>query len=280
MKRHPDSPVTADDLDAWARQILQSRKYRQLGIPEQTVRDLLERALVVHSSPKEALKETRQKLHNIMAPYLEELDYAQAQVALDEAFDGGDPQAVKTACERLLAAHASTRERLPRLEEFYARIFAVTGVPGAILDLACGLNPLAFPWMGLPLTTRYQAYDIHRPRVELIQYYFQRQGLEPLAQLQDILVDPPPQEAEVAFFFKEAHRFEQRQRGANRPFWQALRVRYLVVSLPASSLTGRHSLAEGQRRLVYGALQGLPWKVTEWLIGNELVFCIDKSHGA
>lgn len=279
MNPKPDPQTPADDLFTLARQILQSRKYRRLGIPEQTVQDVLARALAVHGSRKEALKAARQKLHNIVAPYLGDLDYDQARASLDRAFGSRDPQAVKAACERLLAAHASTRERLPILEEFYARIFAFIGIPEVILDLACGLNPLAFPWMGLPATTRYHAYDIHRPRIELINHYFRLQGLPPLAAVQDILVEPPREEAQVAFFFKEAHRFEQRRPGANRPFWQALRVRWLVVSLPASSLTGRHHLAEQQRRLVYGSLQGLPWEVNELLIGDELVFCIDKSDG-
>ncbi len=36
------------------------------------------------------------------------------------------------------------------------------------------------------------------------------------ARVQDILIKPPDVEADIAFFFKEAHRFEQRQHGCNR----------------------------------------------------------------
>ena len=49
---------------------------------------------------------------------------------------------------------------------------------------------------------------------------------------------------------KEAHRFEQRQHGCNRAFWQALQVDTLVVSLPAVSLDGQRSLVERHQRLV------------------------------
>jgi 16S rRNA (guanine(1405)-N(7))-methyltransferase len=184
---------------------------------------------------------------------------------------------VKAACTAILTSHASTRERITILEEFYPRLFSCTGQPSVILDLACGLNPFTFPWMGLPLSTRYYAYDINRPRVALINHYFSLQGLTPLASTEDILVNPPQVGADVAFFFKEAHRFEQRQRGCNLAFWQALRVRYLLVSLPTSSLTGRHSLVDGHRKLVYSILTGQPWQVTEILFTNELVFCIDKG---
>ena len=170
-------------------------------------------------------------------------------------------------CAELLKTHASTRERLAYQSEFYAAIFAVTGMPKTILDLACGLNPLAFAWMGLPLTTQYHAYDLHQPRVELINHYFKLQGLAQLAEHGDILVHPPQIQAEVAFFFKEAHRFEQRRRGCNREFWLALNVNWLVVTLPASSLTGRHDLAVGHRKLVSETLAGLDWpmqRTTGW----------------
>jgi 16S rRNA (guanine(1405)-N(7))-methyltransferase len=257
--------------------ILSSRKYRHLGIPRETVRDLLEKELAAARSPKEAVKAVRHKLHNIIAPYLGDPAYLDAAQQIDAAFDSGDPAAVKETCARILAAHASTRERLPHLAEFYARIFAHTGLPDAILDLACGLNPLAFPWMGLPTGVRYHACDIHTPRVALINHYFTRQGLEPLAAVQDIIVTPPQVNAPVAFFFKEAHRFEQRQRGVNRAFWLALQVRWLVVSLPAASLTGRHDKSDQHRRLVYNTIAGLPWHVIEEQVGEEMVFLIQKG---
>jgi 16S rRNA (guanine(1405)-N(7))-methyltransferase len=93
----------------------------------------------------------------------------------------------------------------------------------------------------------------------------------------DILLNPPHQPADVAFFFKEAHRFEQRQKGCNRAFWLALNVRWLVVSLPATNLTGRFDLANRQRKLVKETLAGFDWPVTEIMVGNELIFCIRKE---
>ena len=96
------------------------------------------------------------------------------------------------------------------------------------------------------------------------------------ATYQDVLVTPPQAEGDVAFLFKEAHRFEQRQRGCNRALWLALKVPYLLVSLPPHSLSGQHNLVERQRRLVYATLAGLPWEVTEVSFENELVFVIKK----
>lgn len=266
------------DVDVIIAEILNSRKYRGLNLPEDTLRDLLEREMPRHRSGKDADKAVRQKLHNIIAPYLGDPDYPAAHESLAAAFATHDPNQIETACLDLLSAHASTRERIPHMRSFYSSIWQVTGVPQTILDLACGLNPFSWRWMGLPANIKYYAYDLHRPRIELIQHYFELEGLAPLAFCEDILVHPPQLAADVAFFFKEAHRFEQRQRGCNAAFWQALKARWLIVSLPASDLAGHHSLAEQHRQLVYTNLSGTNWPVTELQSGNELIFCIQKEN--
>ena len=254
-----------------------SRKYRSLDLPLETLRDLLEQELTKGRSGNAALQAVREKLHNIVAPYLGDPDYQAAAFMLDEAVRSHDENNIQAASLEILATHASTRERIPMLDSFYQRLWSVTGVLDSILDLACGLHPFGLPWMGLPLETQYHAYDLHTPRIELINHFFRLLGREPLAIVQDILVSPPKVQADVALFFKEAHRFEQRQKGCNRPFFEALNVRWLLVSLPAADLSGHHSMIDRQRSLMDSILAGLNWPVQELLIGNELVFCIRKK---
>ncbi len=266
------------DAVALAQPILTGRKYRGVDIPPATVIDLIQHGLDRGLKPEKAVDEAREKLHNIVAPYLGDPGYAQAFHELDEMEKIADQNACLDFCRRMLEAHASTRERLPVLEEFYRQIFAVTGRPDSLLDLACALHPFGWPWMKLPASTRYLAYDLHRPRVDLINRFFHTAGINGQAEYGDILLNPPSEMADAAFFFKEAHRFDQRQKGCNRAFWQALNVRWLVVSLPASNLTGRFNLADRQRKLVNETLSGLDWPVTEILVGNEMVFCIRKDN--
>ena len=275
LTRYNES-VLPSDIPEIVEEILASRKYRDLSIPAETLTDLISQEWPRHARRSDALQAIRRKLHNIIAPYLGDPDYPAAQAALSAAFASGLSDQVKTACLELLSAHASTRERLPLLETFYPRLWAVTGIPRTVLDLACALHPFGLPWMGLPADVRYHAYDLHQPRLDCINAFFSLQNLPPLAEKRDILVSPPDVEADVAFFFKEAHRFEQRQKGCNRAFWQALKVKTIIVSLPSSNLTGSHSMLEGQRILVERAVNGLDWKVTEILVGNEIIFCINK----
>jgi 16S rRNA (guanine(1405)-N(7))-methyltransferase len=280
MKKTVSQEAPAIDIRIYLDEIRASRRYKSLDLPESTLRDLVEQESLPGRTPKQIDKSVREKLHNIVAPYLGDPDYDLAEDEMQTAFASGQDSDLRKFCLEMLLSHASTHERCaayPDLGDFYRQIWAVTGLPGSILDLACGLHPFGLPWMGLPRSARYVAYDLHAPRVELIGHFLHGYQQAGGAYHRDILVEPPQEQAEVAFFFKEAHRFEQRQKGCNRAFWEALKVRWLLVSLPAASLTGRHDLAEKQRKLVHSTLAGLDWPVQELLLGNELVFCIRKS---
>jgi 16S rRNA (guanine(1405)-N(7))-methyltransferase len=266
------------DPSELANTILSSRKYRDLNLPSVTVIDLISRGLDSGMKPSQAVDDARNRLHNIIAPYLGDPDYEAASFQLNGFAQPPDPTWVKEFCLTLLQSHASTRERIPHMETFYREIFKVTGTPRSVLDLACALQPFAHPWMTLPTETEYLAFDLHQPRVDLINQFFSITGIRGKAIFGDILLDIPIQFADTAFFFKEAHRFEQRQKGCNRSFWQALNVNWLIVSLPATNLSGRFDLADRQRKLVSDTLIDLDWPVTEIQCGNELVFCIHKGQ--
>jgi 16S rRNA (guanine(1405)-N(7))-methyltransferase len=273
MSKHSLSEPEIEDL---VNTLVESKKYASLGLPKETVRDLILQELPRHKQVKQAVQVVRKKLHNIVAPYLGDPDYLQSEIMLTRLHQGKNQELVKEYCLEILDQHASTKERLSILDEFYPRLFEVTGLPNTILDLACGLHPFGLPWMNLPTTTTYFAYDLHKPRINLINTFFKLQNRPPNGVYQDILIQPPSQQADVAFFFKEAHRFEQRQRGCNRDFWLALQVKFLLVSLPIASLSGKHDLTDKHRRLIYETIQGLNWEVIEIPFKNELVFCIRK----
>jgi 16S rRNA (guanine(1405)-N(7))-methyltransferase len=269
--------LTSDAVKEITSRILTSRKYKGLSLPEETILDLINQSKKNARNSHEVEKTVRQKLHNIIAPYLESLNYEAAVLDL-QSIPPSDKASIEQFSLHMLESHSSTLERIPIMTDFYKKIFSFTGTPSQILDLACGFNPFSLPWMNIPLEINYHAYDLHQPRIDLINKYLTQIGRPPMAEKRDILVNPPKENADVAFFFKEAHRFEQRQHGCNRIFWESLNVRYLLVSLPAANLTGSRSMVEGQRILVERTLKGLPWIVNEITFGTEIVFCIDKGR--
>lgn len=270
--------ATPQSLEQMVQELAQSRKYRQLGICADTLRDVVAQETRAHPNQRTALDAARKKLHNIVAPYLGDPDYTQAAKRLDQAFQTRDTAQIRQACAEIMQAHVSTRERLPLLDELYPAIFSFTGAPHTILDLACGIHPLSFPWMGLSEPIHYYAYDILDNRVGFLNHFFELSGLHPSAKVQDILVNPPVETGDIAFIFKEVHRFEQRQRGITIRLLDALQVRFLVVSLPTQNMRGRIDFTESYRRMFYKILGQRPWQVDEIVFPGEMFFIIRKME--
>ena len=278
MKSAAKKGLSEEDITRMSERVLASRKYSAMDLPRETIEDLIRQEMAAGKHPGEVEKSMREKLHQIIAPYLGDPDYELEEKRLAEAAAQGE-DAVKDWCLRILSVHTSSKERIPYMAEFYSAIFERIGKPEAILDVACAFNPFAFPWMGLPKETSYHAYDLHTPRVHLLNSFFKVYGLKPLAETRDILLNPPDVPADAAFFFKEAHRFESRKKGCNRNFWISLPVNTIVVTLPAENLTGQHQMRERQRSLIEKNIDGLDWSVEETEIGNEMIFIIHKDAG-
>ena len=258
--------------------ILNSRKYRDLDIPCETVMQLLRLEIEKSGKLKSAIKNTKQKLHNIVAPYLGDPDYEEAVKQLNFVMETNNPEKEREFCRKMLNSHASTRERLPQLTDFYHSIFEITGKPASILDLACGLHPFSIPWMNLPELEKYCAYDLHQPRILLLQTYFDSKSWDGIALHQDILVEAPKEQAEVAFLFKETHRMESREKDCNVRLWDALQVDWLVVTLPAISLSHHHDLRKKHIAMVDDLLEKTHtlWNRIDIEVNQELIFCLQK----
>lgn len=262
-----------------------SRKYAHTS--EATVRAIAHQLAPQHRKAKALDKAVRKRLHGIVADHLGDPDYAALSTELVAAVRGGDRQRERELCEHALGAHLSTRERWPYVERFYAEIFALTGPPDSILDLACALGPLAMPWMGLPASAHYYAYDIHEPRVACIDAYLRARGQPGGAQVRDIVLDPVDcterPRAHVALLLKELHRLQRNYFGGHGgaeagPDWLAsIPARHLVVSLPAVSAHGGRRLTEPYRAMMARFIEGRGYAMQELLFPHEIVFCIDTA---
>jgi len=254
-----------------------SKKYQNAH--EETIRKLVEAEAKHYKTRRKIEKAVRKRLHNIMSFYIGDPNYDIAEAELTAAFQLGRREAIiQETCADILSSHVSTRERLSILDQFYSEIFRITGKPTAILDIACALNPLTFPWMGLPTTIEYHAYDIHERRIDFINTFFSLQGLPLLAKVQDVAFHFPEEIADVALFLKELPRFERNYGGLGLALLEALRVRYLVVSFPTVSFHGGRSLANHYRQFFHELIVGKRWPVVEIEFESELVFCADKGQ--
>jgi 16S rRNA (guanine(1405)-N(7))-methyltransferase len=262
------------DLDALVAEVLASSKYR--AVSPELVRAVGARELAARRSLREAVKETKGRLHQVAGAFLDRAPrYDSWLAALRDA--QGDDAALRAACRTIMAGHASTRERLPVVEPLYAAVFAALPPVGRIIDAACGLNPLAAPWMALAPGAQYLACDLYADMCAFVGAALPLLGLAGEAAVCDLAAAPPPWEADVALVLKLLPVLEQLRRGAGAELLRGLRAPRLVVSYPTRSLGGRNvgmAATYAAQLHAIAAAEGWPYERLEF--PGELIFVVTK----
>jgi 16S rRNA (guanine(1405)-N(7))-methyltransferase len=259
--------------------IQSSKKYATICVD--TIKRIGERELRKNTDIKVAIKATKKKLHQIFGCYTlgRKLDYDEIYENLKAAYDTQLETEIKRACRCVLMLHTSTKERITILEKFYNAIFDITGQPQIIIDIACGLNPLTLHWMDLKETTQYLAYDIDENAVDFINRYLKLTGLRSMALAQDVIIQPPMIEADVALLLKTIPCLERQEKGCSIRLMEALQTKHIVVSFPVKSVGGKSKgMPANYERMLYDLVRGKNWQVKKLPFETELTFLICKPE--
>lgn len=257
------------------------RASQNYGAVSQTlIESVGEAELNKRSSLKEAIKSTKNKLHQVGGAYLDqEPPYGQWIENLRAV--QGDPSAVRALCLEYMAKHASTRERLPILETFYSTLFNLLPPIRRIVDLACGLNPLALPWMPLPAGASYRAYDIYRDMTDFADGLIHLWGMDGGGFCRDILNDPPANQADLTLLLKAIPCLEQISKDAGKHLLDSIHSPWLIVSFPITSLGGKEKGMRAHYEAHFEALTaGRGWALQKVSFTTELVFVVRTNDGA
>ena len=224
-------------------------------------------------NPEDAVKRVKRRLHQVVGAFRG----APQRNAIEEAWNGDlTGSAFRAACIEALRGHASTRERIPHLESFYAGIWARTGVPARICDVGCGLNPLALPWMGIGDAT-YLATDVDQRPLQAVSAFFELVGQPHEVRTQDVVTEPPTDEADVALLLKLVTTLDRQDPQAATRILQTIRARHAVVSFATRSMGGR---GDGRDRIYRSRMERLVAEarhvsaVAEASVPSELVFVL------
>ncbi|MHB1296036.1 MAG: class I SAM-dependent methyltransferase [Anaerolineae bacterium] len=261
-----------DALEELVRTVLAAGKYRQVA-PD-VVRRIGARELAARRSLKEAVKATRNKLHQVGAAYQPER--ARYGAWLEELRRAPD---LRAACAGIMAQHASTRERLPILPIFYETVLAGLAPVRSVLDVACGYNPLAIPWMQpwLEPGAFYRAYDIYTDLAGFLNEAILLLGACPAAEARDVLAPLPADVVDVAYLLKAIPCLEQLEKDAGSRLLAGIPARHLVVSFPVHSLGGRaKGMPAHYEEHLSELTAGGGWDVRRHLFETELVFILSR----
>lgn len=293
-----------DLLDQLVTGVTANPKY--LPISPDLVRWIGARELGQQRNLKEAIKATRNKLHQVAGSYQDhKIHYAHCLAELAEAVEfAGQPDpllspktispVLRAALSSIMRRHASTLERLPILDEFYKQILGPIGPIQSVLDLACGLNPLAAAWMPLAPGAQYHAIDIYQDMIDFLNQVFvgapfigaleggthkgcPNGGIRGYAERANLLQGVPDQHYQVALLLKTLPCLEQVDKSISPRLLDAIQADHVVVSYPVTSLGGK---SKGMRSFYEAHFKNLvagrPWKIEKFDFSTELVFMVTR----
>lgn len=264
---HTDPKTILDELQA-------SKKYR--AVAEAVLVRTAAWAAERYPNPKDAVKAAKRKLHQVFSVFIDKLDVAKLGTVVDTMPYGAPLTDFRPPCRDILALHASTAERLDQIGDFYRTIFAITGAPKRVLDLACGLHPFAVPWMPFDAPPEYIAVDLHHGLTAVLGRFFDQAGIDGRAFCLDLVTEIPDTPADIAFLLKIVPCLEQQAKGSAAALLTRLNCRYAVVSFPLRTLGGRDvGMARHYQRTMAAILGTISREAERIEIGNELVYIIE-----
>ncbi len=268
--------VDEEDLAALVEAVTGSAKYA--AIAPDLIRSIGRRELDIRPRLKEAVKQTKRKLHQVAAAYLHvPIDYERALDDLREAKAAGGRQEMRDVCRELMRLHASTAERVPIMERFYRRVLRPLCPFRSLLDVACGLNPLSIPWMGIGSDVAYYGYEAYADMAAFLDQALALLEVPGCVEPQDVIAHPPVRVADVALVLKAIPCLEQVDKEAGATLLGALQARQVVVSFPVRSLGGRSKNMVANYEAHFRELvAGRRWSVTRFVFETELAFVVTK----
>ena len=280
------SQQPGDQLDQALAAILDARKYR--AIHPGLARDIAASELAKGRSPKEAIKAAKSQLHQSASSYIRrnlnfEDSLGQLQTAVDAAnrASNGGPSAdptVRTHLRHFMASHASTHERLPLLDSLYPQLFQRLPPVRSVLDVACGLHPLARPWMPLPPDISYFALDIFSDQILFLNRFFQLMGYAGTAVQRNALDGMSAPAADIAFLLKTLPCLEQIESGAGERLLHQIDAPVLIVSFPNHTLAGRkQGMAQHYAANFLSLIKKAGWQADSLSYPSELVYIVRKN---
>ncbi len=258
------------DVESLAAAVLATRKYG--AIAPEFVRRVAADELRRH--PKNALKATKNRLHQVAGAYLSvPPDYDSWLERLRMAA----PDERGEICRALMQTHASTRERLPILDEFYRTALADIAPVRSVLDVACGLNPLAIPFMPLADGATYYACDLYSDQADFFNAAFPLLGVSGSAWASDVTQTIPAQRVDLAMIVKAIPCLQQIDKGIGARLLEGIQADHLLVSYPVHSLGGAAKGMRANYEAQFSELvAGKGWTIRRYDFETELAFLVTK----
>ncbi|MBU0472036.1 MAG: hypothetical protein KKF89_03040 [Nanoarchaeota archaeon] len=225
------------------------------------------------SNYKITIKDVRKKLREIYGVFIEE-KYSKKEELLSKITAKNKDKILR----EILSLHKSSKERIPYYKKIYKKIFEITKKPESILDLACGLNPLSYEWLGCK--PRYVASDISSKDLSFIQTFFNKikiKGETERIDLTENIDYIQKKKFDICFLFKALDSIEARNRHASKKIIEKINSDWIVVSFSKVSLGGGKEIKKSKRNWFVNFLKKNNYHYEEFEIPNEYFIVVKKT---
>lgn len=251
-------------------EIKKNKKYSNLhpNIIERIVKKYLKK----YSDEATVAKHAKSELFKVHTSFFTKTNYERELQNLKVAYATGSQRKIKAMHEEILKRYDPRRVWLIE-ENFYEKLFEITGVPKTIVDIGSGLHPLVIPFMNFK--GEYYAYDVNKVEIDFLNEVFKLMNLPELAFWQDCISEPPKVKCDVAMLFKIATAFEWQEKGSFRRVVDKLNAKHIVISIP---MRGMQNLANEEKFFYTTMGESIKnYKVTKIVYPKELFFILEKQ---
>ncbi len=227
------------------------------GIPDSVVLEVLEKYNFKIQSKKDEkiiIKEVRNELRKLVGRFKTSKDpFKLVQ---------------ESNIEELLNYHSSTRERAGFYNKFKKLISGFKAK--SILDLGCGLNPIAIAKPGI----KYYAQDIDENNLRIIDSYFKKNKIPGKTILSDLRKPQKLPKADLCLILKVLDILKMPHKDV-KELLKSLNCKTLIISFPTITLSGKQ-MSKPKRKWLEYVLKELNYKFKILKSDNELFYVVNK----
>lgn len=177
--------------------------------------------------------------------------------------------------EELLKTHSSTKERLDS-NSFKILISALKKIsPNSILDLACGINPIAIA----PEFTKatYYASDIKEEELNLLKEFFRNKKINGKVFVADIRKKRDYPEADVCLMLKVLDIIEKKGHKKSKELLENLNCKKFIISFATKTISGK-PMRITERKWLESILKELNYTFKIERSSNEIFYICSSTN--
>lgn len=282
-----DNPEPVNPVELVER-LLTTKNYRE--IDPTFIEQIVKRAMKPNRSEKEILSQAKTKIQNATNRFrVGGVNYRGLISELgDDPLHEMEKIDRQLFCADWLRQHEASKDRIPFIRRYYEEIFAALPPIRSVIDLGCGLNPVALSFMHLPKDVAYSAFDLPMDLIDFLNEFFHFIGINGHAFQSNLHNGMPDVDGDLTFIQKTIPVLEKTRKGSGRALFDAIRTPYAVVSFVASKepkkehpkkdKSGKIREPKIRYDLVYDAIiAASDWQSTKLTYPNEVVYVLKRD---